>query len=114
MGNLMRIAYIKERRTSEGKRQFEYVECSCTRKITSRSDKLYSKLFHPIDFEDAQHSTKMLTENEKIMIVREPVFIDKTTIDLCDRMKQWVEWANQVKESDYNPFAADKSTGGSE
>lgn len=114
MGNLMRIAYIKERRTSEGKRQFEYIECSCTRKITSRSDKLYSKLFYPIDFEDAQHSAKMLMENEKIMIVREPVFIDETTLNLCDRMKRWVEWANQAKESDYNPFATDESTGDSE
>ena len=36
------------------------------------------------------------------MIVREPVFIDETTLNLCDRMKRWVEWANQAKESDYN------------
>ena len=68
----------------------------------------------PLSLIHISEPTRMLMENEKIMIVREPVFIDKTTLNLCDRMKRWVEWANQAKESDYNPFATDESTGDSE
>ena len=43
-----------------------------------------------------------MKNNSKIIVVREPFLLDD---ELRERAIKWVEWANKVDESEYNPFA---------
>lgn len=82
--------------------RFKFTECTCTRKITSKSDRIYSKAFYPLDYEDVDFNTKMLKDNSKIILVDEPFFVDD---DLRERIVRWVEWANHADPKEYEMFA---------
>lgn len=82
--------------------RFKFTECTCTRKITSKSDRIYSKMFCPLDYEEVDFNTKMLKGNSKIILVDEPFFLDD---ELKEKVVKWVEWANHADPKEYDPFA---------
>jgi hypothetical protein len=82
--------------------RFKFTEFAGTRKITSNSDRIYSKMFYPLDYEEVDFNTKMLKGNSKIILVDEPFFLDD---DLRERVVRWVEWANHADPKEYDMFA---------
>ena len=82
---------------------FRFKECSYTIKITSKSKKVYSKMFCPLDYEEVEENTQDLKNNPSIMLVKEPVFLDD---DLRERMVRWVEWANKAEAKEYDPWVS--------
>ena len=99
----LRIGYIVRFRNDYG-RKFEYVEDSYYRKITSKGDKVYSKmLLFPAFYEDVEFTTEQMRRSG-IIIVQEPFFVDD---ELRDKAKRWVEWANNANPKEYDPFAGD-------
>ena len=82
--------------------RFKFRECTCTRRITSKSDRIYSKMFYPLDYEEVASNTKMMKGNSKLILVDEPFFLDD---DLREKVVRWVEWANQADPKEYDPFA---------
>lgn len=82
---------------------FMFREATFARRINSRGDKVYSKLLAlRVDYEDIVFTAKMMKENPKCIIVREPFLLDD---ELRERVIRWVEWANKADPSEYDPFA---------
>ena len=81
---------------------FRYKECTYTVKITSKSKKVYSKMFRPLDYDDVAENTRELKANPSIMLVTEPIFLDD---ELRERMVRWVEWANKSDPKEYDIWA---------
>lgn len=82
--------------------RFRYNEASYTRRIGSRSDTVRSKLFYcSLDYEDVASNTRILQKNPKLVLVNEPFFVDD---ELRERIKKWVEWANQADPKEYDPM----------
>ena len=99
----MKIGYIVDRNTSE-KERFKLRKASFTRRITSKSDKVYSKLFYgSFDYEEIVSNAKIMKNNPKIILVREPFLLDA---ELENKCKKWVERANKADPSEYDPFAS--------
>lgn len=82
--------------------RFRFIECSCTRRISSKSDRVYSKRFMPLDYEEIVDNANIMRKNQKIILVQEAFLLDD---ELRQKAIQWVEWANQDDPREYNPFA---------
>lgn len=89
--------------------RFKFKECTFTRRISSKGDRVYSKLFHPLDYSEIVENAQMMKEHPGIMLVQEPFLLDD---ELRERCIRWVEWANKADPKEYAPFA--DVTGGAE
>ena len=83
--------------------KFKFREATCTRKINTRGDKVYSKMLaYPVDYEEVLDNAKMMKENDSLILVREPFLLDD---ELKEKVTRWVEWANTADPKEYDPFA---------
>lgn len=102
-----RVGYIVEydlKMNPHLKGRFRFREESFTRRIGPRSDKVYSKLFQrPVDYEEIESNARIMKNNPKLVLVREPFLLDD---ELREKVVSWVKWANEADPSEYDPFAA--------
>lgn len=101
----MKIGYISQYDTklNPGCNKFEFREATFTRRISSRGDRVYSKMLsYPVDYEEIVSNADMMKGNSGIIIVREPFLLDD---ELKEKVTKWVEWANQARPEEYDPFA---------
>lgn len=82
--------------------RFKFMECTFTRRISSKGTRVYSKLFYPIDYSEIVENAQILKEHPGIMLVQEPFLLDD---ELRERCIRWVEWANKADPKEYDPFA---------
>ena len=101
----MKIGYISERDLELNPHlteRFKFREATFTRRISSRGDKVYSKLLlFPVDYEEIVDNANIMKNHSNIILTREPFLLDDELREKCIR---WVEWANKVDESEYNPL----------
>lgn len=101
----MKIGYIAEYDLNLNpnlKDKFKFKEATCTRRISSRGDRVYSKMLScPVDYEEIVDNANMIRGNSRLMLVREPFLLDD---ELRERCLRWVAWANSVDESQYRIF----------
>ena len=83
-------------------KKFKFSEVSFTRRISSRGDRVYSKLFRPLDYEEIVDNANMMKEHPSIILVGEPFLLDG---ELREKVIRWVEWANIADPREYDPFA---------
>ena len=84
-------------------KKFEFKEATFTRRISSRGDRVYSKMLaYPVDYEEIVDTANMMKGDSKLIIVQEPFLLDDELKEKCLR---WVEWANKVDESEYSFLA---------
>lgn len=101
----MKIGYIKKYNLEMNPHlteKFKFVEDTFTRRISSRSDRVYSKKFSPLDYEEIVDNANMMKENPGIILVQEPFILDD---ELREKAIRWVEWANKADPAEYDPFA---------
>lgn len=101
----MKIGYIKRNNLELNPQlteKFTFIECNYTRKITSRSDRIFTKRFYPFDYDEVNMNTEIMEENNGLMLVGEPFFLDDA---LREKAVKWVEWANKADPKDYDFFA---------
>lgn len=102
----MKIGYISEvnlKMNPHITERFQFREASFTRRISSRGDRVYSKmLLFPVDYEEIVDNANSMKKNSSIILVREPFLLDD---GLREKVEKWVEWANKADPSDYDPFA---------
>lgn len=100
----MKIGYIQRYSDSPNAQcyNFRFIECSFTRRISSKGDRVYSKRFMPIDYEEIVDNANIMKGNSGIILVQEPFLLDD---ELREKAIRWVEWANNADPSEYDPFA---------
>lgn len=102
----MKIGYIQEidlELNPHLTEKFRFKEATFTRRISSRGDRVYSKLLlFPVDYEEIVSNANIMKNNSQIILIREPFLLDDELREKCIR---WVEWANKVDPSEYDPFA---------
>lgn len=102
----LRIGYICEYNLKLNPQltdRFEYKEAPYTQSISSRGNKIKSKLLScSVDYDDVKRNTDTMKQYDGIVVVREPFFVDD---ELRERVLKWVEWANKADQADYDPFA---------
>lgn len=83
--------------------KFKFREGTFTRRISSRGDRVYSKMLQfPIDYEEIIDNADIMKKNPSLILVQEPFLLDD---ELRDKVIRWVEWANKADPSEYDPFA---------
>lgn len=83
--------------------KFKFREATFTRRISSRGDRVYSKmLMSPVDYEEIVGNANIMKNNPSLILVREPFLLDD---ELREKVTKWVEWANKADQSEYDPFA---------
>lgn len=83
--------------------KFKFREETFTRRISSRGDRVYSKMLQfPIDYEEIIDNADIMKKNPSLILVQEPFLLDD---ELRDKAIRWVEWANKADPSEYDPFA---------
>jgi hypothetical protein len=88
------------------KEKFKFKEASFTRRISSRGDRVYSKMLAmPIDYEEIVDNANIMKNNSDLILVREPFLLDDELREKCTR---WVAWANTVDESEYSFWGSNK------
>ena len=105
----MKIGYIQQYDLSLNPHlteRFKFVEDTFTRRISSHSDRVYSKRFYPLDYEEIVDNANMMKKNPSLILVQEPFLLDD---ELRDKVTRWVDWANKADPSEYDPFAKEKS-----
>lgn len=56
--------------------RFKFREATFTRKITSRGDRVYSKmLLYPVDYEEIVDNAEIMKKNPSLILVCEPFFL---------------------------------------
>ena len=101
----MKIGYIAEnnQELNHGRERFQFREATFTRRISSRGDRVYSKMLaFPVDYEEVVDNANMMKKNDSLILVREPFLLDD---ELREKVTKWVEWANKADPSEYDPFA---------
>jgi hypothetical protein len=102
----MKIGYIVEydlKLNPHLTEKFKLKEATFTRRISSRGDRVYSKMLaYPVDYEEIVDTANMMKNDSGLIIVREPFLLDDELREKCLR---WVEWANKADESEYRFFA---------
>lgn len=101
----MKIGYIAEinQELNPGRERFQFREAAFTRRISSRGDRVYSKMLaFPVDYEEIVDNANMMKKNDSLILVREPFLLDD---ELRKKVTKWVEWANKADPSEYDPFA---------
>ena len=106
MGSKMKIGYIRENNLELNPHlteRFVFREATFSRRISSRGDRVYSKmLMYPIDYEEIVDNANMMKNNSGIILVREPFLLDD---ELREKAVAWVEWANKADPREYDPLA---------
>ena len=101
----MKIGYIVEHDLKSNPNlveHFEFREATFTRMISSRGDRVYSKMLQfPVDYEEIVSNANIMKENPKVILVREPFLLDN---DLREKVTKWVAWANNADQKEYDPF----------
>lgn len=82
--------------------EFKFIESTFSRRITSKGDRVYSKAFRPLDYEEIVNNAEWMKGNSRIILVEEPFLLDD---ELREKCVKWVEWANKADPSEYDPFA---------
>ena len=82
--------------------KFQFKEASFTRRISSKGDRVYSKMFIPLDYEEIVDNANMMKGPSNLILVEEPFLLDD---ELRERVVAWVEWANKADPKEYDPFA---------
>lgn len=83
--------------------RFSFREATFTRRISSRGDRVYSKmLLFPVDYEEIVDNANIMKKNPQLILVSEPFLLDD---ELKEKVTKWVEWANKVDPCEYDPFA---------
>lgn len=83
--------------------RFSFREATFTRRISSRGDRVYSKmLLFPVDYEEIVGNANIMKKNPQLILVSEPFLLDD---ELKEKVTKWVEWANKADPSEYDPFA---------
>lgn len=76
----MKIGYIQEidlQLNPQCKERFRFKEASFTRRISSRGDRVYSKMLaYPVDYEEIVDNANIMKKNSKVILVREPFLLD--------------------------------------
>ena len=102
----MKIGYIQEydlEMNPHLTEKFKFIEATFTRRISSRGDRVYSKmLMFPVDYEEIVDNANMMKNNSSLILVREPFLLDD---ELREKVTKWVEWANHADPKEYDPFA---------
>lgn len=101
----MKIGYIQKTNLELNPHleRFRFKEATFTRRVSSRGDKVYSKmLVYPVDYEEIVDNANMMKDSPSLILVQEPFLLDD---ELRERVTKWVEWANQADPSEYDPFA---------
>ena len=98
-----KIGYINEidlKLNTHLNKKFEFKEATFTRRISSRGDRVYSKLLlFPVDYEEIVDNANIMKKNSRIILIKEPFLLDD---ELREKGVRWVEWANKADESEYN------------
>ena len=83
--------------------KFKFREATFTRRISSRGDRVYSKmLMCPVDYEEIVGNANIMKNNPSLILVREPFLLDD---ELREKVTKWVEQANHADPKEYDPFA---------
>lgn len=83
--------------------RFQFREATFTRRISSRGDRVYSKMLQfPVDYEEIVNNANIMKKNLRIILVKEPFLLDD---ELKEKVTKWVEWANKADQSEYDSFA---------
>ena len=102
----MKIGYIVEHNLELNPHlteKFKFREATFTRRISSRGDRVYSKMLQfPVDYEEIVDNANMMKNNSDIILVREPFLLDD---ELKEKVTKWVDWANKADPREYDPFA---------
>ena len=102
----MKIGYIAEydlELNPHLTEKFKFRESTFTRRISSRGDRVYSKMLQfPVDYEEIVDNANMMKNNSDIILVREPFLLDD---ELKEKVIKWVDWANKADPREYDPFA---------
>lgn len=100
----MKIGYIEKYNLEMNPyltEKFKFVEDTFIRRISSHSDRVYSKKFSPLDYEEIVDNANMMKENPGIILVQEPFLLDD---ELKEKAIRWIEWANKADPAEYDPF----------
>lgn len=100
----MKIGYIRRNNLelNPNLKKFDFKEASFTRRISSKGDRVYSKMLaHPIDYEEIVDTANMMKNGSGLIIVNEPFLIDD---ELREKIIRWVEWANGADPKEYELF----------
>lgn len=82
--------------------KFQFKEATFTRRITSKGDRVYSKmLMYPVDYEEIVDNANMMKGDSRLILVCEPFLLDD---ELKEKVVKWVEWANNADPKEYDPF----------
>lgn len=103
----MKIGYIRRNNLELNPHltdKFKFIEDAFTRRISSKGDRVYSKKFRPLDYEEIVDNASFMKGNSGLILVQEPFLLDD---ELREKVVRWVEWANKAKPSEYDPFAED-------
>ena len=102
----MKIGYIQEidlNLNPQCKERFRFKEASFTRRISSRGDRVYSKmLVCPVDYEEIADNADIMKKNKMLILVHEPFLLDD---ELREKVTKWVGWANVADPHEYDSFA---------
>lgn len=103
---MMKIGYIQEydlELNPHLTERFKFREATFTRRISSRGDRVYSKMLQfPVDYDEIVDNANMMKNNSDIILVREPFLLDD---ELKEKVTKWVDWANKADPREYDPFA---------
>ena len=82
--------------------RFQFREATFTRRISSRGDRVYSKMLQfPVDYEEIVDNANIMKKNQQLILTREPFLLDD---ELKEKVTKWVEWANKADPSEYDLF----------
>ena len=99
----MKIGYIVRhdlRNSSKDTPRFRFREAPFSRRITSRGDKVYSKMLqYPVDYEEIVDNANIMKENPNLIIVTEPFLLDD---ELREKVTRWVNWVNTADPKEYD------------
>lgn len=101
----MKIGYIRRNNLELNPQlteKFTFKECTFTRRISSKGDRVYSKLFYPLDYEEIVENANMMKGNSGLIMVDSPFLLDD---ELREKVIKWVEWANKADPKEYEFFA---------
>ena len=83
--------------------RFKFREATFTRRISSKGDRVYSKMLQcPVDYEEIVDNAEIMKNNPSLILVCEPFLLDD---ELRDKVIKWVDWANHADPKEYDPFA---------
>lgn len=100
----MKIGYVCRNNVelNPNRPKFEFKEATFTRRISSRGDRVYSKmLLYPVDYEEIVDNANMMKDGSGLIIVDEPFLLND---ELKNKAVRWVDWANNADPKDYEFF----------